>query len=58
MRAPQIGLEQERQITFIKAYSKRDSQDNRRGSSDPDAMVGRDGRSYGLGDKAHIAGDV
>jgi len=44
--------------TFIKAYSKRDSRDNRRGSSDPDAMVGRDGRSYGLGYKAHVAGDV
>jgi transposase len=44
--------------TFIKAYSKRDSRDNRRGSSDPDAMVGRDGRTYGLGYKAHIAGDV
>ena len=44
--------------TFIKAYSKRDSRDNRRGSSDSDAMVGRDGRSYGLGYKAHVAGDV
>ncbi len=44
--------------TFIKAYSKRDSHDNRRGSSDPDAMVGRDGRSYGLGYKAHISADV
>ncbi len=44
--------------TFIKAYSKRDSHDNRRGASDPDAMVGRDGRTYGLGYKAHIAGDV
>jgi len=44
--------------TFIKAYSKRDSRDNRRGASDPDAMVGRDGRTYGLGYKAHIAGDV
>ncbi len=44
--------------TFIKAYSKRDSRDNRRGSSDPDARVGRDGRSYGLGYKAHIAADV
>jgi hypothetical protein len=44
--------------TFIKAYSKRDSRDNRRGSSDPDAMVGRDGRTYGLGYKTHIAGDV
>jgi transposase len=44
--------------TFIKAYSKRDSHDNRRGASDPDALVGRDGRTYGLGYKAHIAGDV
>ncbi len=44
--------------TFIKAYSKRDFRDNRRGSSDPDAMVGRDGRTYGLGYKAHIAADV
>jgi len=44
--------------TFIKAYSKRDSHDNLRGASDPDAMVGRDGRTYGLGYKAHIAGDV
>ncbi len=44
--------------TFIKAYSKRDSRDNRRGASDPDAMVGRDGRTYGLGYKAHIAADV
>ena len=44
--------------TFIKACSKRDLQDNRRGASDPDAVVGRDGRSYGLGYKAHIAADV
>jgi len=44
--------------TFIKAYSKRDFRDNRRGSSDPDAMFGRDGRTYGLGYKAHIARDV
>ena len=44
--------------TFIKAYSKRDSHDNRRGASDPDALVGRDGRTYGLGYKAHIAADV
>jgi hypothetical protein len=41
--------------TFIKAYSKRDSHDNRRGASDPNALVGRDGRTYGLGYKAHIA---
>ena len=44
--------------TFIKAYSKRNLQDNRRGTSDPDARVGRDGRTYGLGYKAHIAADV
>jgi len=44
--------------TFIKAYSKRDSRDNRRGASDPDALVGRDGRTFGLGYKAHIAADV
>jgi len=44
--------------TFIKAYSKRDPHDNRRGASDPDAMVGRDGRTYGLGYKAHISADV
>ncbi len=44
--------------TFIKAYSKRDSRDNRRGASDPDALVGRDGRTYGLGYKAHISADV
>jgi len=44
--------------TFIKAYSKRDSLNNRRGSSDPDAMVGRNGITYGLGYKAHIPADV
>lgn len=43
--------------TFIKAYSKRDSHDNRRGSSDPDARVGRDGKTYDLGYKAHISAD-
>ena len=44
--------------TFIKAYSKRDSRDNSGGASDPDALVGRDGRTYGLGYKAHVAADV
>ena len=44
--------------TFIKAYSKRDLRDNRRGASDPYALVGRDGRTYGLGYKAHISADV
>jgi len=43
--------------TFIKAYSKRDLQDNSRGHSDPDARMGRDGRSYSLGYRAHISGD-
>jgi transposase len=35
--------------TFIEAYSRRDPHDDRRGYSDPDARVGRDGRSYGNG---------
>jgi len=43
--------------TFIKAYSKRDPHDNSRGSSDPDARVGRSGKTYELGYKAHIAAD-
>lgn len=43
--------------TFIKAYSKRDPHDNQRGSSDPDAKVGRDGKTYDLGYKAHISDD-
>jgi len=43
--------------TFIKAWSKRDPHDNRQGYSDPDARVGRDGRTYSLGYRAHIAGD-
>ena len=33
--------------TFIKTYRKRDLRDNRRGASDPDTLVGRDGRTYG-----------
>jgi len=44
--------------TFIKAYSKQDLYDNRRGASDPEARVGRDGRTYGLGYKAHISADA
>lgn len=43
--------------TFIKAYSKRDPHDNHRGSSDPDARVGRDGNTYDLGYKVHISDD-
>ncbi len=40
--------------TFIMACSKRDLGDNRRRASDTDALIGRDGRTYGLGYKAHI----
>ena len=44
--------------TFIKAHSKRDPHDDRRGYSDPDVRVGRDDRSYNLGYRAHIAADT
>jgi IS5 family transposase len=44
--------------TFIKAYSKRDVQDNSRGGSDPEARVGRCGKTYELGYKLHIAVDA
>lgn len=43
--------------TFIEAYSKRDPHDNSRGFSDPEARVGRNGKTYDLGYKAHIAAD-
>ncbi len=43
--------------SFIKAWSIRHPQDNRRGFSDPDARVGRHGRGYDLGYKFHIALD-
>ena len=47
--------------TAFKAYSTRD-QSNRRGRSDPDADVGRAGRTYILGYRVHLAccadGDV
>jgi len=42
--------------TFIKAYSKRDPNDNSRGSSDPDARIGRSGKTYELGYKAYHSG--
>jgi transposase len=35
--------------TFIKAYSKRDPHENFRGSSDPEARVGRNRKTYELG---------
>lgn len=43
--------------TFIKAYSKRDLHDDSRGSSDPEARVGRNGKTYDLGYKVHISAD-
>src|SRR4030066_1290904 len=44
--------------TFIKAYSRRDPHENSRGKSDPEARVGRNGKTYELGYKLHIAADV
>jgi len=44
--------------TFIEAYSRRDMTDDSRGLSDPEARVGRDGKTYDLGYKAHVAMDV
>ena len=44
--------------TFIKAYSKRDPHENSRGGSDPRARVGRNGKTYELGYKLHIAIDA
>ena len=34
--------------TFVKAYSKRDLHDNSKGGSDPEARVGRNGKTYEL----------
>jgi len=42
---------------FIEAYSKHDPHDNSWGSSDPEAGVGRNRKTYGLGYKAHIGAD-
>jgi len=44
--------------TFIKAWSRRDPVDDSYGFSDPGSRVGRDGKSYDLGYKAHVAVDV
>jgi hypothetical protein len=41
--------------TFVKAYSRRDPHDNSRGKSDPEARVGRNGKTYNLGYKLHVA---
>ena len=43
--------------TFIKAWSKRDPSDDRHGFSDPESRVGRNGKTYDLGYKAHVAVD-
>ena len=43
---------------FIKAWSKRDPVDDSHGYSDPESRVGRDGKTYDLGYKAHLAVDV
>ena len=43
--------------SFIKAWSIRHPRDSRRGFSDPDARVGRHGRSYDLGYKLHVSVD-
>jgi transposase len=44
--------------TFVKAYSRRDPHENSRGKSDPEARVGRSGKTYELGYKLHIATDA
>jgi Transposase DDE domain. len=44
--------------TFVKAYSKRDQEDDSRGYSDPDARVGKVEKTYELGYKIHIAIDA
>jgi transposase len=43
--------------SFIKAWSTRHPTDNQTGYSDPDARVGRTGRTFGLGYKLHLAID-
>jgi transposase len=44
--------------TFVKAYSRRDPRENSRGKSDPEARVGRNGKTYELGYKLHVAVDA
>ena len=43
--------------SFIKAWSTRDPLDNQIGYSDPDARVGRAGRTFALGYKLHLSID-
>jgi transposase len=44
--------------TFVNAWSRRDPGDDSHGLSDPEARVGRDGKTYDLGYKAHLAVDA
>ena len=44
--------------TFINAWSRRDMEDDSHGYSDPESRVGRDGKTYDLGYKAHLAVDA
>ena len=53
-----IGKQVVFDTTFIKAYSKRDLHDNSKGASDPEARVGRNGKTYELGYKLHMAIDA
>jgi len=43
--------------SFIKAWSTRHPTDNKKGYSDPEAKVGRTGRTFGLGYKLHLSID-
>ena len=43
--------------SFIKAWSTRHPIDNQKGYSDPEARVGRAGRTFGLGYKLHLSID-
>ena len=52
------GEELAMDATFIKAWSRRNPADDSVGLSDPEARVGRDGKSYDLGYKPHIVNDV
>ena len=44
--------------TFVTAYSRRDPHENSRGKSDPEARVDRNGKTYELGYKLHVAADA
>ncbi|MCJ7422834.1 transposase [Candidatus Bathyarchaeota archaeon] len=44
--------------TFVKAYSRRDPHEDSRGKSDPEARVGRNGKTFELGYKLHVAVDA